>query len=430
MRFGAAKETITPYFKTKLSGFAGYSGSRFASIHDDLYAHALVLEDDEGGRALVVALDVLFHERSLAEEIARLARDRLGIPGDQVLVNYSHTHYGPALANYDAWELSPDYDRYLREAVERCVLRASATVVEGTVSYASVDGDWSVSRRLLVDGRCEFRPNPAGGRDRALQTLEFADAHGDIRSLLFTFPCHPSSIGGASRMVSAEYPGRLCQLADAALYGCTSLFLQGFGGDAKSAWAVTDGGTSFGAASFADIDAMASSMLEAVRKSRQAGAFEPVKLRLAGRRFTVPLALEILPRAYYQRQAEQEGPSSFIGDCARYVVEHYDELPERLDLHASILRLCDDRFIFSLGGEPSYDVGVVLRGAFPDTKVICVGYADDIAYIPSDRMIAEGGYEADGSVVEYRLKGRIAPGVDEALVRGFREAMRSLETAR
>lgn len=428
MRFGAAKETITPYFKTKLSGFAGYSGSRFESIHDDLYAHALLLEDDEGGRALVVALDVLFHERSLAERIVRLARERLDIPGEHVLVNYSHTHYGPALANYDAWECSTDYDRYLGEAVERCVLRASATMVEGTVAYGSVDGDWSVSRRLPVDGRCEFKPNPAGGRDRALQALEFVDAHGDIRSLLFTFPCHPSSVGGASRMVTAEYPGRLCQLADATLYGCTSLFLQGFGGDAKSAWAVADGGTSFKGASFAEIDAMASSMLEAVRKTRQAGAFEPVKMRLAGRRFTVPLALEILPLAYYQRQLEeQKGQPPFIGDCARYVVDHYDELPERLDLRASILKLSDDRCIFSLGGEPSYDVGVVLRGAFPETKIICVGYADDIAYIPSDRMIAEGGYEADGSVVEYRLKGRIAPGVDEALVRGFREAMRSLE---
>lgn len=386
-----------------------------------------MLEDDEGGRALVVALDVLFHERSLAEGVARLARERLGIPGEHVLVNYSHTHYGPALANYDAWELSPDYDRYLCEAVERCVLRASATMLEGTVSHASVDGDWSVSRRLIVDGRCEFKPNPAGGRDRALQTLEFADAHGDIRSLLFTFPCHPSSIGGAGLAVTAEYPGRLCQLADAALYGCTSLFLQGFGGDAKSAWAVADDGASFTPASFADIDAMASSMLEAVRESRRTGAFEPVTLRLAGRRFTVPLALDVLPLAYYRQYlAEQQGKPSFIGDCARYVVDHYEELPERLDLHASILRLSDDRCIFCLGGEPSYDVGVVLRGAFPGTKVICVGYADDTAYIPSDRMIVEGGYEADGSVVEYRLKGRIAPGVDAALVRGFREAMRSL----
>lgn len=228
-------------------------------------------------------------------------------------------------------------------------------------------------------------------------------------------------------MVTAEYPGRLCQLADASLYGCTSLFLQGFGGDAKSAWAVADDGRGFAPATFADVDAMASSMFEAVRKTLQAGAFTPVTMRLAGRRFTVPLALDVLPLAHYQRQAEQEAQPSFLRDCARYVVDHYDALPERLELHASILRLCDDRFVFSLGGEPSYDVGVVLRGAFPDMKVICVGYADDSAYIPSDRMIAEGGYEAEGSVVEYRLKGRIAPGVDEALVRGFREAMRSLE---
>ncbi len=428
MRFGVAKETITPWFRVKMSGFAGYTGTTYESIHDDLHARALILEDAERTRALVVALDVLFHDFSLTEEIVRFAEERCGIPRDHVLLNYSHTHNGPALKNYDAWECSPDYDQYLVEAVERCVLRAATTMIEGDISCASVDGDWSISRRLIVDGRCEFNPNPAGGRDRALQVLRFTDARGDTRSLLFTFPCHPSSTGGTSRAISAEYPGRLCQLADAMRYGCTTLFLQGFGGDAKSRYAVSDEGNRFKAADFADIDGMATSMAEAVRRALEADAFEPVDLRLAGRRFTIPLAIDVYPVEYFRKQLEeQEDARSFMADCARYVIDHYDVRQEQLDLHASILKISGDRCIFALGGEPSYDMGVVLRGAFPRLKIICVGYCDDIAYVPTDRMIGEGGYEADGSVVEYRLKGRIAPGVDAALIRAFTDAMRSLE---
>lgn len=49
----------------------------------------------------------------------------------------------------------------------------------------------------------------------------------------------------------------------------------------------------------------------------------------------------------------------------------------------------------------------------PDATVLCFGYNDAIAYVPSDKIIEEGGYEAEGSVTEYRLKGRIAPGVDK-----------------
>jgi neutral ceramidase len=258
--------------------------------------------------------------------------------------------------------------------------------------------------------------------------LRLTDTRGDTRSLLFSFPCHPSSTGGKSRSISAEYPGRLCQLADARLYGCTSLFLQGFGGDAKSRYSVSDDGNGFKAADFTDIDQMAAGMFEAVTRAMKANAFTPVDLSLAGTRFTISLGIDVYPREHFRRQYEvaERGPV-FIRDCAQYILDHYDELKEELDLHASILKLSDDMYIFALGGEPSYDVGVVLRRAFPNQLVLCIGYCDDIAYIPSDKLIKEGGYESDGSIVEYRLKGRIAAGVDAALVGGFRNALRVLE---
>ena len=88
-----------------------------------------------------------------------------------------------------------------------------------------------------------------------------------------------------------------------------------------------------------------------------------------------------------------------------------------------------DHVTFALGGEPCHDLSVVLRGAFPGKRIVCTGYGDDVAYIPSDRLIGEGGYEADGSLVEYRLKGRIAPGVDARLVRDFAAAVREVDGA-
>jgi Neutral/alkaline non-lysosomal ceramidase. len=424
MYFGVAKETITPYFKVKLAGFSRYSGNHFDSIHDDLYAHALILEDEEHNKALIVALDVLFHNFTLTEEIMAFAQEKCDISRDNILLNYSHTHNGPALRDYDAWEYSGEYERYLVEGIKRCILRAEANKTMGVASYAAVAGDWNISRRLIVDGNCECRPNLMGSRDGTLHILKFADMYNSARCMLFSFPCHPSSTGGRIPEVSAEYPGRLCQLVDAMLYGNTSIFLQGFGGDVKSRHAVSDNGQGFKAAGFHDINRMASGMFDAVEHAFLTDTFKPVDFKLAGKHFNIPLKIDLYPKEFFLDQyGKLKQETEFLGNCARYVVENYDNLKDILELHGSIMKLSDDLYIFALGGEPSHDVSVILKKAFPGKKIIFIGYCDDSAYIPSNKLIEEGGYEADGSVVEYRLKGKIAIGADEALIQGFKEGI-------
>ena len=105
------------------------------------------------------------------------------------------------------------------------------------------------------------------------------------------------------------------------------------------------------------------------------------------------------------------------------IVSRYDSLPEALSLNCALVRINSGFYICSMGGEPSVNIQTILREAFPNLTLLCFGFADGIAYIPSDKLIQEGGYEAEGSVVEYRLKGRIAPGVDEIFCRGYKKAM-------
>jgi neutral ceramidase len=421
MRFGAAKEIITPYYKMNMEGFAGYFGNDFKTIHDDIYAHALILEDDMRNRALIVTVDILFHEYSLTEEIMRFASEKCSIPADNVLVNYSHTHNGPALKNYNQWTFSPEYEICLLEAIKRCILRADLAAVDGDASFAVVEGDWNMSRRLIENGECQFRPNPYGGRSRKINILRFADREGHTRSLLLNYACHPSSAGAGS-VISGEYPGRLCQLLDAMLYGNTSLFIQGFAGDTKSRYAVTADMKSFRSINFSELDMMASAMFDAVKQVFIDEAFKPLELNLSGRHFITPLKLNVYPKSYFEEQSRTMEPG-YMTKCVQYIIDRYDDLKETLPLQSAIIKLADDLYIFALGGEPSFDMESVFREAFPDKTMIFAGYCDDIAYIPTDKMISEGGYEADGSVIEYRLKGSLASGVNAAIAGCFKENM-------
>jgi hypothetical protein len=79
-----------------------------------------------------------------------------------------------------------------------------------------------------------------------------------------------------------------------------------------------------------------------------------------------------------------------------------------------------------MGGEPCYEVKRKLERLFPGVTLLFWGYADATAYIPDDQIIVEGGYEAEGSVVEYGLKGPFRPGIDKRMAETFTAAFRAL----
>jgi hypothetical protein len=48
----------------------------------------------------------------------------------------------------------------------------------------------------------------------------------------------------------------------------------------------------------------------------------------------------------------------------------------------------------------------------PPFRMFMGGYGDDLAYVPEDKRLAEGGYEPAGAVVEFRLKGPFRKGIN------------------
>jgi hypothetical protein len=64
-------------------------------VHDDLTATTLAL-DDGNSKVIIVALDLLFLHRETVNRVREGIREKLGIPGRNILLCCSHTHSGPA----------------------------------------------------------------------------------------------------------------------------------------------------------------------------------------------------------------------------------------------------------------------------------------------------------------------------------------------
>jgi hypothetical protein len=79
-------------------------------------------------------------------------------------------------------------------------------------------------------------------------------------------------------------------------------------------------------------------------------------------------------------------------------------------------KLGDVRWVF-LGGEVVVDYALRLKDKLPG-NVWVTGYANDVtAYIPSRRVLGEGGYGGAASMVCYGLPTTWAPTIEEAIVR-------------
>jgi hypothetical protein len=113
------------------------------------------------------------------------------------------------------------------------------------------------------------------------------------------------------------------------------------------------------------------------------------------------------------------------------------EAGERLDDHyryypVQVWRLGDEVLWVALGGEAVVDYALRLKKKLGGKRPVWVtGYANDVmAYIPSARVLKEGGYEADSSMIYYGLPTRWAPAIEEKIVGTVHELVQEVTTAK
>src|SRR4029077_3467877 len=103
-------------------------------------------------------------------------------------------------------------------------------------------------------------------------------------------------------------------------------------------------------------------------------------------------------------------------------------LPESVKLPVAVLRLGDDLTFVLMGGEMVVDYDRHLKRTLASDHPWTIGYAYEVpCYIPSARLLKEGGYEAESSLIYYgyygplrgEIEGRLLTKV-EALAAGLR----------
>lgn len=209
---------------TPLTGYLAREGPATGML-DPVTISTLILERD-GNRLVIVAADLAAVDAALVGEVAAAA----GIEPSQLALCASHTHSGPAGVVKRLHPASPnELDPALRA---RFVTTAAETIATARRDLQPVD---LVFGATTIEGVAANRNDPAIPSDDQLSVLATRRLDGSIHCALVHFACHPTILGAASRVVSADFPGairrQLGHLLTSGNAVPTVLFVNGAAGD-------------------------------------------------------------------------------------------------------------------------------------------------------------------------------------------------------
>jgi hypothetical protein len=384
-------------------------------VHDPLYARALYLEHG-GERALILAYDLCFFSREVADRYKGALGRALDLTPRQMLINFSHTHAG---ANTGMWSYSdyamPDI-HYLRD-LEAATLRAAEQAHDAARGVDLHTGVTRTSlplsrRKVDASGYAQWAPAPEGLVYNRLPLALFTDDDGKPVALVFSVSCHPSTVGG--HLISADYPGEACERLNEYLNADCSLFLQGVGGDTKAR--VIGDGEEWRSGKFGDVDDAGEIVaIEAIR-ALDAG-LTPTEPALKCALEEMQWPLQPLPtRAEFMHM--RDNPREF--DLKRLWAERMiqrlergEELPTSASILAHGMQIGEGVRLLGLEGEAVAEWGPIIADFYGGGVTFPLGYTDGTQlYLPVTRMLPEQGYEVE-SYYEYGAPAPLAPGMEE-----------------
>lgn len=415
-KVGSSRENITPDEYMWMSGYGGRDRPAEGKL-TELWAKAMAVEDSEGGRLVLVTLDLVGIDRATGLKIASEVSRRYGLPRESLAISTSHTHSGPVVGDNlramysldaSAWGLVQRYTRQLEEKVIGLVGRALEDLRPAELGWTVGRAHFAVNRRNNVEKdvpelRAANRLN--GPVDHDVPVLVVREPDGDLRLVVCGYACHATVLSGYQW--SGDWPGYAQTALEERYPGATAMVWVGCGADQnplprRDVELAKEYGAALGQAVAAAIDR---SVL-------------PITGTVQAEYAEIDLEFSALPNREQLAQTAQSSNRYEAGRAA-LLLEQWDRdggLSATYPFPVQSWRLGDGPKWIFLGGEVVIDYALRLKLELGAGQTWVAGYCNDVmAYIASRRVLQEGGYEGGGSMVYYGLPSPWAESIEEAI---------------
>jgi hypothetical protein len=409
---GVAKIDITPAYPVRLAGYAARS-SESLGTSQHLWAKALVIGEDAEPPVVLVTVDncgVPLHLRD--QLVQRLSKH--GIKSARLALCSTHTHSAPLLAGYLSnlfgAPLKPEeqarVDRYTRElsqALEKVVLQAMKNRTPARLSWGQGQAKFATNRRTK-----------GGPVDHDLPALFAAGKDGRVRAVLAGYACHCTTLTAAHNQVSGDWAGYAQEELEQAFPGTVAMMTIGCGGDSNP---FPRPGLEIARGHGQEIATNVVTL--------QGAVLRPINGPLQCREKRLELPFDTLPtRAEWEQKAKLPAHPGYQARLNLARLDRGESLPTHLPYLVQTWKFGNDLRMVFLAGEVVVDYSTRLKREFAGAPFWVTAYANDVpCYIPSERILTEGGYEGGFAMVYYDLPARFAPGVENIIVSGVRDLL-------
>ncbi len=410
---GVAKADVTPEHAIRLNGF-GFRRTESEGVYQKIHARALAVDDGKAP-CVILTVDVLGIPADVYDELAKRLEKKAGIKKERLAVAATHTHTGPMLAGANPTlfgvpipkEHQANIDKYTPVFLDK--LEAVALAAVKDMKPAKLE--WGVGKVTFATNRRAT----AGPTDHDLPTLFVRDEKGKVRAVYLSYACHCVTL--SHNKIGGDWAGFAANGIEDTFEGAVALVAIGGGADQNPNSGVTGGKEDVANTQGREIAA------EVRRLSKNFLA--PLKGDVTAKVTTLELALAELPtRKEWEEKAKR---MDAIGHHARVTLAKLDKgekLPTKIPYPAQTWAFGDSLAMVHLPGELVVDYPLRLKKELDGRRLWVTGYANNApCYIPSERVLKEGGYEGGGAMVYYDLPAAFAPGLEDKIVGAVKDQL-------
>jgi neutral ceramidase len=394
---GVAKVAITP---TESIWMAGYGARTKPSegVQTDLYLKALALDDGSGRPSVLVTSDLVGLRRQVADTIAERCEKQYGLTRDRLAINSSHTHSGPTTG---------EFGRAGYEAQTEVVRRYTAALIDKAVeTVGAALGNTSPARLEFSQGFAGIavnrRRDHPGTRglpapvDHDVPVLAIRNPDGSLLAVVFGYACHNTTLG--AYQINADYAGYAQEALEKTYPGATALFVLGCAGDANPLPRYQGNDAALTHYSL-ELVTMYGKILAASVDIALHAKMRPVTgpLKTAFERVDIPFQTPLSKAELQTRLKDKDSDIRTQAERMLSVIERRGKLPDSYPEPVQVWQFGRSLKFIALGGEAVVDYSLRLKAQYGWEDTWVAAYSNDVfAYVPSARVLKEGGYEARG----------------------------------
>lgn len=416
---GVSRAKITPEGTMWQAGYASRDQAATGVMHD-LWIKVLALEDQQGHQALLITADIVGIPKSFTDRIRSQLKAAFNLTASQIIINSSHSHSGPIIFDslHDFYGVSFDSTqenliRAYTAKMEQHMLKATREALQSLTPARVFTGNgvtrFQVNRRNNPEASISELFEIKGPVDPSVPVIKVADLSGRLLSIVFGYACHATVLGGYEW--SGDYPG-FAQLELEKMYpDATAMFFQGAGGDQNPLPRRTVSlAKQYGKELAAAVESVLS---EEMHK-------QPATLQTAYAEIDLPLSAPPDRKKLEELAAHNTDYTCVWAKRMLTDLNSQGKLNNAYPFYPVQLWKLGQQPLFSLGGEVVIDYAIKLKYMY-GMDVFVMGYANDVmAYIPSLRVLHEGGYEGSRSQLYFPgMSANWDPSIESRIMSGM-----------